>query len=248
MQTEASYAHHNQQDFYCQPQQPIYMAIIPSQGQHQMMQGDHSQFVSAQNQSPSCGAKNNYGGGVQKQPNVLASPTIISGLPFSGSPHYATLGRLAKDKVTGNMVFISCDASGNPHQAFIQGRSPVQLRASCSNPQLQTANNVPNVPKKQMSRSISQDQNHTIQNVSQPTTPKMCHSPSMNRRQYTQVQLSPATMHKSRKDNSHDTSNRYATIGRHNHKTNFNKNSHQISSPQMQQLHRDLQATMKKID
>ena len=243
---ETNHANPNQPEYYCQPQQPIYMAIIPTQGHPQMMQGNHPQHVHQPDQSPSCGYKNNHVGGTQKQPNVLASPTIISGLPFSGSPHYATLGRIAKDKVTGNMVFISCDASGNPHQAFIQGRSPVQLRASCSNPQLQTGCNVPIPPKKHMTRSMSQDQNHTNRNVSQPATPKMCHSPSMNRQQYTQAQLSPARLHQSRKENSQEVSSRYATIGRHNHKTYFNKNAQQVSSPQMKQLQLDLQATMKK--
>ena len=246
MQAETNYPQHKRHEYYCQRQQPIYMAIIPTQGHHQMMPGNHPQFGPGPEQSPSSGSKNNFSGGVPNQSNVAASPTIISGLPFSGSPHYATLGRLAKDKVTGNMVFISCDPSGNPHQAFMQGRSPVQLRASCSNPQLQSGTNVPNIPKKQMCRSMSQDQNHTLRNASQPASPKIGHSPSTNRRQYTHTQVSPATLHKPRKDDCQDVSSRYATIGRHNHKTNFSKSSHQVSSPQMQQLQRDLQATMKK--
>ena len=246
MQAETNYPQHKRHEYYCQPQQPIYMAIIPTQGHHQMMPGNHSQFGPGSQQSPSSGSKNDFSGGAPNQSNVAASPTIISGLPFSGSPHYATLGRLAKDKVTGNMVFISCDPSGNPHQAFMQGRSPVQLRASCSNPQLQSGTNVPSVPKKQMCRSMSQDQNHTLRNASQPASPKIGNSPSTNRRQYTHAQVSPVALHKSRKDDSQDITNRYATIGRHNHKTNFSKSSHPISSPQMQQLQRDLQATMKK--
>jgi hypothetical protein len=181
------------QEYYGHPQQPIYMAIIPPPG-HQMIQGNLRTAPS--NQSPSCGHRNNSAR-TQQPGHILASPTIISGLPYSESPHYATLGRLAKDKFTGNMVFISCDASGNPHRvdpAIIHGRSPVLLRTSSSNPQLQTGG-VGNLPRQQMSRSMSQDQSHINSHIRQPGHPKAAPG-QPSHTQYSQTHVSPILVHK----------------------------------------------------
>ena len=244
------------QEYYNHPQQPIYMAIIPPPG-HQMIPGNLRTAPS--NQSPSCGYRNNHAR-PQQHSHILASPTIISGLPYSESPHYATLGRLAKDKFTGNMVFISCDASGNPHRvdpAIIHGRSPVLLRTSSSNPQLQTGG-VGNLPRQQMSRSMSQDQSHINAHIRQPAHPKAAPvqpshaqypqtqvSPILVHKQYPKTQVSPILVHKQTQGHPQEVSNRYATISRHNHKLR-QQNTQQNPSPQVQRLHQDLQSTMRK--
>ena len=233
----------NQQDYFYSNQQPIYMAIIPAQG-HQMMQ--ENTRITQPNQSPSCNYK-----GENKQ--FSASPSIISGLPFSGSPHYATLGRIAKDSRTGNMVFISCDAGGNPSRvdpAFIQGVTTPQMRTSCSNPQLQTMNVSGGVQRRNMSRSMSQDHTNRNRNASQPASPKIGHPPSANQhKDQGMQQLSPMMLQRRAKEQQQqqDVTNRYATIGRNNHKTYY-KPPQQSPSPQINRLQQDLEATkLKKI-
>ena len=233
----------NQQDYYYSNQQPIYMAIIPAQG-HQMMQ--ENTRIPQPNQSPSC----NYKGANQQ---ISAPSSIISGLPFSGSPHYATLGRIAKDSRTGNMVFISCDAGGNPSRvdpAFIQGVTTPQMRTSCSNPQLQTMNASGGAQRRNMSRSMSQDHTNRNRNASQPASPKIGHTPTGNQYKDPGIQqLSPMMLQRRAKEQQQqqDVTSRYATIGRNNHKKYY-KPPQQSSSPQINRLQQDLEATkLKKI-